>query len=292
MSNKYTDEMVAALDNFASQYEDTIPYGDVTKFTEEFNEEFEVNFNQRSVGGKLRYMEYTLEKKGTVAGVKKYTEEEENTIREMCSDPDNLPFQEDVAEAVGRDCKSIGGKLVSMNIYGVLKRDKVVDDTVKLFTPEDEVKILELVDAPGDTFVEDIAEAVGKEVKQVRGKLAGMRIKGILTRNKVAKSTKIYTDELLAKIQVMLDEGADLPAIATEFSLKVTGLHSILAKKGMIAKSTKARFWTEERVDEFVGFVEACTARDAIAEIMGTTVAVIGKQAKALGLTLVEEKAA
>ena len=291
MANKYTDDMVVALEAFGDKYDGEIPYVDVSDLVVEFNETFEVEFNQRSLGGKLRYMGYTLEKKGAVVGVKSYTDEEEATIREMCSDPDNLPFQEDVAAAVGRECKSIGGKLVSMKIYGVLKRDKVVNDTPKLFTEADEVVINEMVDAEGDTFVEDIAEALGKEVKQVRGKLAGMRIKGVLTRNKVTRAAKLYTDELLASIQVMLDADKTLEEIADKFTLKVSGLHSTLAKKGMIAKSTASKFWTDERNAELSTLIAEDKTRDEIAAIMETTVAVVGKQAKKLELVFVEKAA-
>ena len=283
MANKYTDEMVAGLENFGNKYDAEIPYAEVSDFVEEFNEEFEVEFSQRSIAGKLRYMGYALELKAAVVATKSYTEDEENTIRTMCADKDNLPSMEDVAGAVGRDCKSIGGKLVSMKIYGVKKANPKAEP-VKLFTPEDEATIVELVNAEGDTFIEDIVEAVGKTLSQVRGKLASMRVKGVQTRNKVGRKGKIYTDEMLEKIQGMLDAGNELKDIAAELELKATGLHSILAKKGMIAKTSKGKFWTDERKDEMVALIDEGKTRDEAAEVMDTTVAVLAKQAKAMNL--------
>ncbi len=284
---KYTDEMVVVLSSFGDEYEGAeIPYVEVTAFIDTFNEQFETDFNQRSVGSKLRYMTYNLEKKTAKTEAKKYSEEDEATIREMCADPDNLPFMEAVAEAVGRDCKSIGGKLVSMNIFGVKKEHLAVKDTVKLFTPEDEDTLSTLCANIGseDVFVEDLAEAVGKGIKQVRGKLAGMRIKGVQTRNKVAKAAKVYTDEVLETIQEMLDADNTLEVIAETLTLNVKGLHSVLAKKGMVEKSSKGKFWTDERTNELTDLVEAGKTRDEVAEAMNTTVAVIGKKAKALSI--------
>ena len=285
MANKYTEEMVAELETFMSKYDGSIPYADVTEFTTNFDTKFDVEFKQRSIAGKLRHMKADLEKK-SVAG-KVYSDSDEAKIAEMCADLDNLPWQEDIAEALGRGCKSIGGKLVSMNIYGVKKRDKVKNETVKMFTPEDEAIIIDLVNADGDTFIEDIAEALGKEVSKVRGKLAGMRVKGVLTRNKVAKKGKVYTDELLAEIKGMLDVQATLQEIAAKFSLNEKGLHSILAKKGLIAKSVKGKFWTDERKADLVSMIEDGLSRETIAENMDTTVAVVGKQAKAMSLDFV-----
>ncbi len=291
MANKYTDDMEVTLSEFGDKYEGEIPYNDVSQFVEDFGEEFDVDFNQRSIGGKLRYMGYTLEKKGSSSAVKKYTDEEEATIREMCSDPDNLPSQEEVAEAVGKDCKSIGGKLVSMNIYNVKKANPKSGSAVKLFTEDDEVTILEMTAGIVDgaqVFVEDIAEALGKEVKQLRGKLAGMRVKGVLTRNKAVKAVKVYTDEVLESIKGMLDTGCSLEEIAETKGLKLTGLKSILAKKGLISKSTKGKFWTDERVATLTEAVEEGQSRDDIAALLDTTVAVVGKKAKALDLEFVK----
>ena len=286
---KYTDEMVAALKDFADKYADEIPYEDVEAFTEEFNERFaDANASHRSIAGKLRHMDYDLARKTTAAS--KYTPEMEETIRQMCADEDNLPSQEALAEALGVSCQSIGGKLISMGIYGVKKEHKASSDYERKFTPEDEATIIEMVNAPGDTYIEDIAEKLGKTVNQVRGRLAGMRIKGVLTRDKKAnKKARIYTDELLASIKEDIDAGISLEDIAEKFNLNFVGLRSIAGKKGLIKKVEKAKFWTEEKVAELIEHIENGLTRKAVADAMNTTVAVVGKQAKKLGLEFAEE---
>ena len=80
MANKYTDEMLLSMGEFGDTYDAEIPYADVTAFKDDFNEEFGTEFSQRMVAGKLRHLEYDLEKKGSSQAAKKYTEEEEDII--------------------------------------------------------------------------------------------------------------------------------------------------------------------------------------------------------------------
>ncbi len=108
---KYTDEMVTALETFGKTYGDgEVPYADIEKVTEEFNEKFEVNYNVRSLSAKLRHMDFTVGKKNSEKAAKKYTGEEEAVIREAASK--DGAYLEDIADAVGRDTKSVGGKLI------------------------------------------------------------------------------------------------------------------------------------------------------------------------------------
>ena len=119
---KYNDEQVQVIQNFADKYTEEIPYGDFLKFQGEFEEEYGEDYTPRSVSSKMRHMNIALETKSSMTSVKKYNEADEAKIKEMCSDPDNLPYLEAVAEALGRDPKSVSGKLVSMGIYGVKKQ--------------------------------------------------------------------------------------------------------------------------------------------------------------------------
>ncbi len=180
-----------------------------------------------------------------------------------------------------------------MGIYGIKKRDKKVDDTPKLFTADDEMLILKMVDK-GECFIEDLAEALGKEVKQVRGKLAGLRIKGVLTRNKKASTkTKIYTDEVVESIKADIASGKTIETIAEERNLNVRGMITTLTRLGVLEKKGKKVFWTDERIAELKGLVDAGKTRDETAEAMKTTIMVVAKRAKADGLEFPkEEKAA
>ena len=285
---KYTDEMENALENFASNYTEEVPYNDAVAYTEEFNNEFDVDYSPRAITSKLRHMGFPVGKKASAAGVKKYSAEEEAKIRELVDNADGEIFQEDIAEALGRDVKSIGGKLIAMKIYGIKKKfHEEKEEKPKLFTPEDEATILDMVENNDEVFIEDIAEAVGKSVKQCRGKLASMRVKGVKTRNaKTTAKTKIYTDELLADIKDHLDNGISVEDIAEKFNLKLAGLISMLGRKGLVdSKSKRSRFWTAEKDAELKDYVDNGYTLEALAEAFNTTVAVVGKRLKKFGLT-------
>ena len=285
---KYNEEMVEVLADFGDSYEEEIPYEDCEKFTVDFNEKFDVDYSVRSITSKLRHMEYNVAKKNaSTAPSKKYTEEEEAKIREIASKEG--VWLEDIAEALGREVKSIGGKLISMGIYGIKKRDKKVNDTPKLFTEEDEAKILEMVKA-GETFIEDIAEALEKDIKQVRGKLAGMRIKGVKTRNKKAPKAKVYTDEVIAEIKEELAAGKTLEEIVEARGLNLTGAIATLTRLGVIERKGKKAFWSDEKNEQLKELVEAGKSIADIAQAFNTTVMVVGKQVKKLGLELASEE--
>jgi len=283
--SKYTEEMVNAFNTFGTQYNDEeIPYEDTVQFLEDFNNQFEVEYTQRSINSKLRHMGFSVAKKPSFNGVKKYSAEEEDTIRELAA-KDGI-FIEDIAEALGREAKSIGGKLVSMGLYGIKKKNHKTEIAPKTFTEAEESVIREMTSA-GECFIEDIAERLGKGVQQVRGKLAGMRIKGVKTRNlKAPKQAKIYTDEVLAEIKEAIANGQSPEQIAKDRDLNLHGLILTLKRKGIIEKTSKAKkvFWTDERIEELHDLATEGKTMKQAAEALGTRVTVVGKKAKALGL--------
>jgi hypothetical protein len=130
-------------------------------------------------------------------------------------------------------------------------------------------------------------------VKQVRGKLAGMRIKGVQTRNKKAAKPKVYTDELVAEIKKELAGGKALEDIAKERGLNFQGMRTTLTRLGVIEKKGKKVFWTPERIKQLEGLATKGATLEEAADALGTTIMVVGKRAKADGLELKkEEKAA
>jgi predicted transcriptional regulator len=284
---KYNEEMVEILDSFGNEYDDEIPYADVESFTNDFNEKFDVDYTVRSIASKLRHMGFTVAKKGPAVHKKSYTEAEEAKIKEIAK-KDGV-WLEDIADALGRDVKSIGGKLISMGIYGIKKRDKKVNDTPKLFTPEDEAIILEMVEK-GECFIEDLAEKLGKSVKQVRGKLAGMRIKGVKTRNKKAPKAKIYTDEVIAEIKEELAKGKSLEDIAKARGLNERGMLVTLTRLGVIPKKGKKVFWDDARIAKLAELAASGVTLEEAADALNTTIMVVGKRAKSDGLEFKKEE--
>jgi predicted transcriptional regulator len=284
---KYDEQMVALIEMFGKKFEGEIPRTKFDEFYAEFIEQYGDDISERSLSSKMRHMGLKIEKKTTSAPSKTYSEADEAKIRELAAKEG--VWQEDIAEALGRDTKSIGGKLVSMGIYGIKKRDKKVKETPKLFTKDDEQLILKMLDENKVVYIEDLAEALGKEVRQVRGKLAGMRISGVQTRNKKAAKPKIYTDEVVAEIKKELDAGKALEDIAKERGLNAQGMRTTLTRLGVIQKKGKKVFWTDEKIKQLTNLVLDGATLEEAASALNTTVMVVGKRAKSDGLEFAKE---
>ena len=283
---KYSEEQVVVIENFASKYSEEIPYAEFLEFHKEFVEEYDETYTTRSLGAKIRHMNFKVQPKGKVNAPKSYTPEEEAKIQELCNDPDNLPYLEHVAEVLGRETKSISGKLVSMGIYGIKKMNPK-EPAKKLFTEADEAVINEMcADEENMPFIEDLADKLGYGVS---GKLAGMRIKGVKTRNSTAvRKAKIYTEEMLVELQADVTAGKTVGEIAEERSLNERGLYIALVKNGILEKKGKEVFWTPERNGELKTLVEEGKSRTDIAVALNTTIMVVAKQAKKFDLEFVE----
>lgn len=283
--SKYTDSANIFITEFADSYKgEQIPYTDVMEFVDKLNNsdlmEDAVNF--RSLSAKLRFSGYKLETKPVKIGAKTFTEEDEAVILEMTSDPDNMPFLEDIAERLGKGVKQVQGKLVSMRISGVYKKEKAVAEKApRLFSEEDEAVILEMTsDENNLPFIEDIAERLGKEVKKLRGKLASMKIRGIKTKNPAPGPKKVFTEEVKSKIAHMNNQGIKVPEIASKLGLNEISLRCQMGKMGILKKAEKVRFWNDERVAKLESMIQEGLDRAAIAEALETTELVVAKKMK------------
>lgn len=276
---KYSDEQTQAIKNFIASYgEDAvIPRDDFYQLMSDLGNEF----SEKSLTAKIRFLGGKVERKTKEERVKVFSEEDEAIILEMTSDPDNLPYVEDIAERLGKEVKQVRGKLVSMRIKGV-KTKNMKPKPLKLFT-EEETSIIEdmIKDIENLPFVEDIAERLGKEVKQVRGKLASMKIKGIQSKNKKAAPKKIYTDELKEELKELIKTNS-VEEIAKMKDLNITGLRSILGKMNLLPKKAKSVYWTEERVNQLQSLLDEGRDVKEIAKIMEKNSLVIAKKVKQL----------
>jgi len=284
---KYTDDQNTAIAEWVDSFNgEEIPY-DVaeTWMNDVLNvmEGVETPFAMRSFATKLRFSNYNIGRKTQVATVKAFSPEDEAVISEMTSDPDNLPYLEEIAEKLDKKPQQVRGKLVSMRISGILKRDKVVQEpTVKLFSEEDEVTIFGMTeDEDNMPFIEEIADALGKTVKQVRGKIASLRIKGVLTRDKKETiKVKVYTDEVIANVTQFVKDGLGLDAIVEKTGLNKIGLRSQLGKLGLLKKKVKIKFWDEARIASLEALMAEGKTKEEIALVFETNILVVAKKLK------------
>ena len=274
---KYTEDQTQQIEEFINSYNGgEIPREALSNLANSL--EVEV----KSLAPKIRFMGGKIEK--TVAKPKLFSEKDEKRIRKMTANPDKMPFLEEIAKELGKEPKQVRGKLVSMRISGVKKRD-VKQPTAKAFSEADEAVILEMTKDPENMpFIEEIAERLNADVKKLRGKIASMKIKGVTSNNTKAPKAKIYTDELKEELKVLVTKHS-VEEIAKMKNLNFVGLRSILGKMGLLEKKQKQVYWTTDRVAELTKYVNEGKDYKEIAELMNKNALVIAKKIKQIQAT-------
>ena len=217
---EYTDEMVERMSAVAA-----------TGLDEEKIEALvaEFEFPRRSVTAKLRKLGFDVPKKPGAAAV--FSPEETEALGAYLTDNEGAFTAEEIAThfsaAWGRDitARQVNGKALSMEMTGAIKpAEKKV--TPRSYTEQEEATIESMVEA--GKFLEEIAEAVGKPVNSVRGKLLSMGLKAE-QRDKKATKTDAY-----AGIEDMLDKTVE--EIAEAFGKTPRGVKTVLTRRGLACK--------------------------------------------------------
>lgn len=133
----------------------------------------ELDTTTRSVASKLRKMDYEVESMAKETG-KSYTSAEESELEKFLTTNSGKYTYAEIAERVlggSRSTKQIQGKILSMELYSHVKPTPK-PETVKTYSDAEEAKLLGLLDKGG--FIEDIAEAMGREVNSIRGKILSL----------------------------------------------------------------------------------------------------------------------
>lgn len=232
MSNKllkWTDERTATLVSIV---------GEVSPITQETvaaaAETLETT--TRSVASKLRKMEYDVESAAKSAG-KSYSDEEEAEVTNFLNaNPNSFTYAEIATQVLGgsRSAKQIQGKILSMDLYSLVKATEKVDRPKK-FTDEEEVTLLGLVRAGG--FIEDIAEAMSREVNSIRGKILSLsRVHDDITIPK----QKNYVDQKKDAFTELGDVTAlTVEDIATTIGKSPRGVKVLLTHRGIDCSNYK-----------------------------------------------------
>lgn len=216
---KPEDEQV--LENLIVEYGDnTIPYDVVVETADQLGK------SERSVGAKLRAMGATVERKAKQG--KSWSDEEAQALADMIAEGKT---DVEIAEALGKTVRQVRGKALSMQLIKDLNIVSTATKTPKTFTDEETATLIAMVEA-GD-YIEDIAEALGKTVRQVRGKLLSLRLSAPQREKKTAKATKVYTDEVVAKVKELVRYGNTAEEISEQLNLNLVGLKSWLGKHGL-----------------------------------------------------------
>lgn len=262
--SKWEDTEVARLQEVIDSFSgDTIPYATVEELGEELGK------STRAVGAKLRALDGVVAKKNATAS--KWPEDEANHLATLI---DEGKTDVEIAEIMGKTVKQVRGKALSMQLMDklvIVKQEKT--EKAKTFTDDETALVQEM--AENGEFIEDIAETVGKTVRQVRGKLLSLKLTAPQREKKSDTKTKVYTDEVVAQVKEMVAAGDTAEAIAEALELNPVGLKSWLGRNKLKTADMgtgKAPKYTEEDIAVIERIASEGGTVEQAAEELGRTV--------------------
>jgi predicted transcriptional regulator len=236
---KWTDDRTTQLEKFV---------GDEEPVTQETVAEAAdvLETSTRSISSKLRKMGFVVELANARAQ-RAYTEEQEAALRVFVTENSQEYTYADIAKVFEDGhftAKSIQGKILSMELTGDVKPAPKVE-AVRTYTPEEEVVFIQMVN--DGAFVEDLAEALGREANSIRGKalslLRSEDIKAIPKQKHTKGSTR---KDPLSELGDLTERTVE--DIAEAIDKTVRGVKTMLTRRGLIcsnhdgaAKAAKAK---------------------------------------------------
>ena len=220
---KWTDERTQQLVDFI---------GDQSPVTQAVVAEAadELETSTRSVSSKLRKMGFDVELASASAS-KSFSDDQEATLSAFVTDNSGSYTYAEIAnhfEGGAFSAKSIQGKILSMELTEHVKPAPKVE-TVRTYTPEEEGTFVEMVN--GGSFVEEIAEALGKSVNSIRGKALSLLRSGEINAIPKQKETKGSSKaDVLADLDI---SAMTVQEIADEIGKTVRGVKTMLTRRGL-----------------------------------------------------------
>lgn len=224
---KWTDERTSALTDFI---------GDETPVSQATVQEAATTLetSNKSVAAKLRKMGYEVESSSSVVS-RKFSEKQESTLATFVTTNSGNYTYSQIADAFENgefSSKQIQGKLLSMQLTEHVKPTPK-QESVRTFSEQEEATFVSM--ANEGAYLEDIAEALGRSVNQVRGKaLSLLRSESIsaIPQQKESKGTT-RVDPL---------EGVDVASmtveqIADEIGKTARGVKTMLTRRGLTASN-------------------------------------------------------
>ena len=169
---KWTDERTDTLVNFVGD-ESPISQATVAEAADS------LETSTRSISSKLRKMGYDVELVSASSG-RSFSDDQAATLAAFVQDNSGEYTYAQIAEHFEGGAfnkKQVQGKILSMELTDHVKPAPKVE-TVRTYSEEEEAQFIELVN--GGAFVENIAEALGREIPSVRGKALSLLRAGVI----------------------------------------------------------------------------------------------------------------
>ncbi len=220
---KWTDERTQSLTDFVGS-ESPISQVTVASAAEH------LETSTRSVSSKLRKMGFDVELASASAS-KSFSDEQEATLQAFVTDNSGSYTYAEIAsnfEGGNFSAKSIQGKILSMELTSHVKPAPKVE-TVRTYTPEEEGTFVSMVN--DGSFVEEIADALGKSVNSIRGKALSLLRSGEINAIPKQKETKGSSKaDVLADVDVA---SHTVEEIADQIGKTVRGVKTMLTRRGL-----------------------------------------------------------
>ena len=220
---KWTDERTQQLTDFVGS-ESPISQSTVASAADE------LETSTRSVSSKLRKMGFDVELASASAS-KSFSDEQEATLQAFVTDNSGSYTYAEIAsnfEGGSFSAKSIQGKILSMELTCHVKPAPKVE-TVRTYTPEEEGTFVSMVN--DGSFVEEIADALGKSVNSIRGKALSLLRSGEINAIPKQKETKGSSKaDVLADVDVA---NHTVEEIADQIGKTVRGVKTMLTRRGL-----------------------------------------------------------
>ena len=169
---KWTDERTDTLVNFVGD-ESPISQATVAEAADS------LETSTRSISSKLRKMGYEVELVSASSG-RSFSDDQAATLAAFVQDNSGEYTYAQIAEHFESGTfnkKQVQGKILSMELTDHVKPAPKVE-TVRTYSEEEESQFIEMVN--GGAFVENIAEALGREIPSVRGKALSLLRAGVI----------------------------------------------------------------------------------------------------------------
>ena len=190
----------------------------------------------RSVASKLRKMGFDVDSMSKSVS-KKYTDEQEAELNAFLQKHSGqYTYAEVAASVLGGDfsTKQIQGKILSMELTSHVKPTPKTEN-VKTYSDAEEAKLLDLLAVDG-VFIEDIAEALGREVNSIRGKILSLsRVNEGIT---IPKQKNYKSKNAVDPIEAVGDiSDISVEDIAEKVEKTVRGVKTMLTHRGLKCKN-------------------------------------------------------
>jgi len=179
----------------------------------------------------LRKMGHDVELASAVS-TKSFSDAQESTLEAFVTDNSGQYTYSEIASSFEEghfSAKSIQGKILSMELTSHVKPAEK-QESVRTYSPDEETTFVSMVN--GGSFVEEIADALGKSVNSIRGKALSLLRSGDINAIPKQKETKgsSKTDPL-ADINDI--DTLSVEQIADDIGKTVRGVKTMLTRRGL-----------------------------------------------------------